>query len=586
MKQIESKIMGTEFIVRFLKNHAAVSHVFTYAGGTSAWLLDAIAQSENIEVMPMRHEQNAAFAADGYARVSGRLGVAATMSGPGATNLVTGIADAFFDSIPVLFLTSQVTTGTYKFDRPVRQLGYQETDIVSIVKPITKSAKMLTNATDMVNEFRKGIGVASSGRPGPILIDIPSDVQRLEVLESELSIAPTLDLGRAASEIEVKAALELINASTRPILLVGGGVRTSNTQKLLIEFAECFQIPVVVSLMGKDSFPNDHPLFVGFIGSYGNRYANLALANCDLVIALGSRMDSRQTANPKTFARSAKKIHVEIDKNELNNTVICEVSINAHLKSFFEKALQKSLSQEKNKYCDWLKYIREVKTEFLNEDFGSDELINPKAFLRRLSEMTNGNEVFLPDVGNHQMWSAQELKIKENQRFLTSGGLGTMGFAIPAGIGAHFACRDLPIIALVGDGGFQMSIPELQTIAHNQVPIKIIVFNNQILGLMWHFQSENFISGRHPATEEGYSCPDVQKIASAYGISSRKIEDNDSVENAIQWLLSTHGPAILELCIHPSWAGYPKIKPGNPLEVQIPEVEKERLARYMLIPMV
>ena len=576
---------GTDMIVKYLIEHASVSHVFTYAGGTSAWLLDAIARAQGISVLPMRHEQNAAFAADGYARASGRLGVAATMSGPGATNLVTGIADAFFDSVPVLFLTSQVTTGTYKFDRPVRQLGYQETDIVSIAKPITKSAKLVVNESEMISEFRKGIALAMSGRLGPVLLDIPSDVQRFDVLESELSIAPTFESRRVASDMEVRAALDLIITAKRPLILVGGGVRSSNTQRLLFDFVERLQIPVVVSLMGKDSFPNDHPLFVGYIGSYGNRYANLTLANCDLVIALGSRMDSRQTANPKTFARAAKKIHVDVDKNELNNTVISEVAIHAHLQSFFEKALQNSKPQSSDKYGDWLAYITGVKTEFANEDFGSAELVNPKAFLRKFSEFTKGGEIFLTDVGNHQMWAAQELKVKANQRFLTSGGLGTMQFAIPAGIGAHFACPDSPIIAFVGDGGFQMSIPELQTIVHNQVPIKIVVFNNRILGLMWHFQNENFSSGRHPATEEGYSCPDVQKIALAYGIPSQKIEDNSSVDKSIEWLLSVKGPAILELSIHASWAGYPKVKPGNPLEGQLPDIEKDRLARYMLIPM-
>jgi len=576
---------GTDFIVQYLMKHEAVSHVFTYAGGTNAWLLDTLHRTDGISYVPMRHEQNAAFAADGYARASGRLGVAATMSGPGATNLVTGIADAFFDSVPVLFLTSQVTTGTYKFDRPVRQLGYQEADIVSIGRPITKYAMMARTGDEMVVMLRKSISIARSGRPGPVLLDIPSDVQRYEVTAGELATGPVLGNDPVASDTEVKASLDLISSANRPIVLVGGGVRTSGASALLMEFVNRLQVPVVVSLMGKDVFPHHHPLFVGFLGSYGNRYANIALANCDLVIALGSRLDSRQTANPKTFARAAKKIHVDIDPNELNNTMVTDLAIHSHLRCFFEKILLVAEPQASERYANWLNYIREVKAEFDIDGVGSEENVNPKAFFRQLSEISEGSEIFILDVGNNQMWAAQELGIRDGQRFLASGGLGTMGFAIPAGMGAYFACPGRQIVSIVGDGGFQMSIPELETIVHNHIPIKIIVLNNGVLGLMWHFQNENFPGG-HPATEEGYSCPDIQKIASAYGIVSMRLEDNLRVKDAVGWLLSAEGPALLEVVVHQSWAGYPKVKPGNPLEVQMPEVSSERLRKYMLIPMV
>ncbi|MDD2653677.1 MAG: thiamine pyrophosphate-binding protein [Candidatus Omnitrophica bacterium] len=576
---------GVDFILHYLINHEKVSHVFTYAGGTNAWLLDAISKTDGIDFIAMRHEENAAFAADGYARASGRLGVAATMSGPGATNLITGIADTYFDSVPVLFLTSQVTTSTYKFERPVRQLGYQETDIVSVVKPITKYASLASTEKEMAEMLKKSIAIAKFGRPGPSLLDIPSDIQRREVNEEELNSPVILEQDNPVFDKELDTILDLIQSSKRPVVLVGGGVRISKSHDLLVKFAEYLQLPVVVSLMGKDSFPHDHPLFVGFIGSYGNRYANLTLANCDLVIALGSRLDSRQTANPKTFARAAKKIHVDIDRNELNNTIKCDVAIQSDLRIFLEKVLKSIKPQDKGKNQDWLKYIKNVKADFDIDGVGSDKGVNPKKFLRSLSELANSNAIFLTDVGNNQVWSAQELKIKSEQRFLTSGGLGTMGFAIPAGIGAYFACPDRQIIAIVGDGGFQMSLPELQTIVHNRVPIKIIVLNNKILGLMWHFQNENFSGGKHPATEDGYSCPDVRKIAQAYGIESKRIASNPDIADGLKWLLSHNGPAILELDVHYSWAGYPKIKPGNPLEGQLPEVEKERISKYMLIPL-
>jgi len=573
---------GTDFIIQYLMKHEAVSHVFTYAGGTNAWLLDALHRTKGISYIPMRHEQNAAFAAEGYARASGLLGVALTMSGPGATNLVTGIADAFFDSIPVLFLTGQVTTTTYKFHKPIRQLGYQETDIVSIVKSITKSAMMAMSEKEMTMMLRKSISIAKADRPGPVLLDIPTDIQRREVDTKELTIKPVVSSNPHANSDEIDQALHLIKNSRRPVALIGGGVRAAESCQLLLEFINRFQIPVVVSLRGKDALPHNHPLFVGFIGSYGNRYANLTLANSDLVIALGSRLDSRQTADPKTFAREAKKIHVDIDFNELNNTVIADLAIHSHLKSFFEQILMKDSLKSSFQRKEWLKYIQEVKNAFAVDGIGEAQQVDPKAFLRMLSKAAVGNEIFLADVGNQQMWTAQELSLKGDQRFLTSSGLGTMGFSIPAGVGAYYACPDRNIVSIVGDGGFQMSIPEIETIVSNKVPLKIIVFNNNILGLMWHFQNENFPAG-HPATEDKYSCPDVQKIASAYGLASKRLENNIEAEEGIRWLLSSDGPALLEVVVHPSWAAYPKVKPGNPLEGQLPEVDKNLLAQYMLI---
>jgi len=575
----------TEFIVEYLKKHEKLSHVFTYAGGTNAWLLDVLHKSSNIGYIPMRHEQNAAFAAEGYARAGERLGVVLTMSGPGATNLVTGIANAFFDSVPVLYLTGQVTSMTYKFDNPVRQLGYQETDIVSIVKPITKNAVMARTETEVASFLQKSISIARSGRPGPVLLDLPTDVQRKEVTCAKLDVKPICENGPCASNIKIGSVIKLIQASKRPIILAGGGVRVSGTCDLLMEFADRFQIPVVASLMGKDSFPNDHPLFVGFIGSYGNRYANLSLANCDLVIALGSRLDSRQTANPKTFARAAKIVHVDIDLCELENAALSDLSIHSDLRKFFEKILRFNDNQiDVDARLEWKKYIRLVKAEFYTEPAASRKKINPKLFLRKLSDLSAGNEIFTADVGNNQMWAAQELKIKKDQRFIVSGGLGSMGFAIPAAIGAHFACPDRPVISIVGDGGFQMSTPELETIVSNNIPVKIIVFNNNVLGLMWHFQGENFDNG-HPATEDGYSCPDIQKVASAYGLPCMKLENERQMLKGISWILSAKGPALLEVMVDRSWAAYPKVKPGNPIEIQLPKISKKKQCKYMLIPL-
>ena len=261
-----------------------------------------------------------------------------------------------------------------------------------------------------------------------------------------------------------------------------------------------------------------------------------------------------------------------------------DLAIHCHLRDFFTEILSVAKPEKSKRYTEWLNYIRDVKAEFDIDGVGGKENVNPKTFFRQLSDSSTGREIFLADVGNHQMWAAQELRVRKGQRFLVSSGLGTMGFAIPAGIGAYFACPDRPIISIVGDGGFQMSTPELETIVHNHIPIKIVVINNGILGLMWHFQNENFPEG-HPGTADGYSCPDVQKIATAYGLASMRLKDNSHIKDGISWLLSAKGSALLEVVVHPSWAGYPKVNPGNPLEGQRPEIARGRLERYMLIPM-
>jgi acetolactate synthase-1/2/3 large subunit len=578
-------MLVTDFIINYLMKHEKVTHVFTYAGGTDAPILNTLYHTKGICYIPTRHEQAASIAAIGYALASERLGVAVSMSGPGATNMVTGVADAWFDSVPILYLTGQVTRTSYKFDNPARQIGYQETDIVSIVKSITKKAELVIEKDKIPDSLRQFLSKAISGRPGPVLLDIPFDTLREDISEEGLNKQVILEEKPKVSSVIVDTFLKLVSESTRPLIIAGGGIRTREARDLLLQLAENLQIPVVTSLNGKDSFPNDNPLYFGFIGAYGNRYSNIAMANSDLLIAIGSRLDSRQTSNPKYFARAAYIVHVDIDRNELNNNIKADIAVHADLIDLMKKILEKTRPIDRSKYKDWKEYFAKLKKEFdvVNDCKGTTKNVHPKQFLLELSKQNNEKTIYLADVGNNQMFAAQSLIVKKNQRFITSGGLGTMGFALPASIGARFGSMDSLIIPIMGDGGFQMALQELQTIMQFNLPIKIIILNNNILGLMKVFQDENY-EGAYPATVDCYSAPNLEKVAYAYGLKFKKVETTEEAINFIPEFLKEKGPFILEVCIHKDWTGYPKMRGGFPIEYQNPPIPDEKLKEFMLIP--
>ncbi|MFH1800841.1 MAG: thiamine pyrophosphate-binding protein [Candidatus Omnitrophota bacterium] len=575
-----------DFIVKYLAEAAGIKHVFTFAGGTSAMLLDSIVRHGGMQVVPMRHEENVALAADGYSRIKQDIGFALTMSGPGATNMITGIAQSYFDSSPVFYLTGNVVTATYKYDLPLRQKGYQETDIVTLVKPITKKACFVDDISQVANELRSALRECVSGRPGPCLYDIPFDTQKLEVEDAEMNAEYQLAVKTSLREDEYLKVIELLRAAKKPLLLVGGGIHTSGTSAKLTAFARKFKIPVVASLLGKDAFPNDDELYTGFIGSYGNRHANRVLDAADLLIALGTRIDSRQTANVKHFMKNKKIIHVDVDRDVIGSTVTPTVGIHMDLADFFQdfEQFEKSIPLRWTTSPAWLNAIKKVR-ELLRTDTTTDQGdLNPKSFLRKLSVACPPGTIYSIDVGSHQMWSAQSLVLKEGDRILYSGGLGTMGYAIPAAIGAAFAAPERQVVVVAGDGGFQMSIPELQTIYEFKLPIKMVVMNNGILGLMKNFQDENF-NGRYPATVTGYSVPDVVKIAQAYGLASTSINKDSQIEEGIEWLKQQVGPAILEVKVPREWGPYPKVMPGGGLDKQhppLPDVVESAIVKELL----
>jgi len=561
-----------------------VTHIFEICGGALGHLLDSLYGRNDIRTVSMHHEMAAAIAAEGYARAGENIGVAMATSGPGATNLITGIGSCYFDSIPCLFITGQVNTYEYKYGKPVRQIGFQETDIVSIVKPIVKSAVLVSDPKDTRKILENAIVTAKTGRPGPVLIDLPLNIQRSEI-EPSIQHADKLPSSGSAIPDEklISHIKNLIESSSRPLILAGGGVRSSKAPKELFDFAHAAGMPVVVSLMGLDSFPHDDPLYVGMIGTYGNRYANLAVANADFIIALGTRFDTRQTGtDPETFARAAKIIHVDIDAHELNNKIKVDLPVQMDVKAFLRSLNRHSRNFFKRDYTPWLAWIHKNKMNYSHDCTGDQETISPSHFLQKVSEALPENAIICVDVGQNQMWAAQIIEVKKDQRFLTQGGMASIGSALPMAIGASFAQPDRMVVVITGDGGFQLNIQELQTVYHHDLPIKIILLNNSGYGMIRQFQ-EQYFGGRLQSSVIGYSNPDFQKVVSAYNIPGRRICTTAEIGPALESLFSDAKPGFLEVVIHEKFRVVPKLSVNKPVEDQEPELSREELRSAMII---
>ena len=582
----------SDYVVEFISRQG-VHHVFELIGGAITHLIDSIHNRSDVECVSVHHEQTGAFAAEAYARINGRLGVAMATSGPGALNMVTGIGSCWFDSVPCLFITGQVNTYEYKFDRPLRQIGFQETDIVSIVKPITKYAELITEPQLIRYHLEKAVWLAQNGRPGPVLLDIPMNIQRAEIEPDELLGFFESDEKDTRTDIpvfdmkSVKSVADLIKKAQRPVILVGGGVRTSGGIKELQTLVEKSGIPVVSTLMGLDALPHDNSSFFGMIGSYGNRYSNMTLANCDTLLILGARLDSRQTGTrADTFARAATKIHIDIDPNELNTKVIVEHALNADVKEFLI-ALNKELDGViKTFLSSWYEVINGYRTKYPTRD-DAQELsgIDPNRFMELLCEQCVEGDVICLDVGQNQMWAAQSFRLKKAQRMLISGGLGAMGFSLPAALGASKALPGQRIVSLSGDGGIQINIQDLEVIVSQQLPVKIVVFNNNCLGMVRQFQ-DIYFGGRQQSTVLGYGCPDLLKIAAAYGLPVFTISTLDRAEAIIAEAFAIDGPAYIELKLEQNTVVNPKLVVNRPIEDMSPHIDRKELAEAMLIDLV
>ncbi len=576
----------SDFVVNFLISEG-ITHIFEVCGGSLAHLLDSLYDRTDISTVSMHHEMAASIAAEGYSRASENIGVAMATSGPGATNMITGIGSCFFDSIPCLFITGQVNTYEFKFSRPVRQVGFQETDIVNIIKPLTKKATLITDENKIKYCLAQSINIAKKARPGPVLLDIPLNIQRANIDPLSLEIFPQKST-QIANQIEassVNRVAKLIKSSQRPIVLAGGGVRLSRAQNELLKFVDMSGIPVVTSLMGLDSFPHDNPMFVGMIGTYGNRYANLTIANSDLVLALGTRLDTRQTGTrPETFARGGKIVQVDIDPFELDNKIKADLPINADVKQFLTELIELNLDYDKNSASLWLEKINQFKAKYPSFTTPSSSIIEPNYFVHLLSKFIPEDAIICVDVGQNQMWSAQSLEIKGSQRFLTQGGMASMGSALPMAIGASFAKPGKLIVVITGDGGFQLNIQELQTVYHHNLPLKIILLNNNCYGMVRQFQ-EQYFDSRFQSTVIGYSSPDFQDVVRAYKIPSIKITRNTEICDTLKSFFLHEGPIFLEVKIEMNSRVTPKLSVNKPVEDQDPFLSREELKSNLLIDM-
>ena len=562
----------SQYIAHFLKSKG-VHCVFELSGGMIMDLIDTLHLEGGIDIINVQHEQNAAFAADAMGRLSGIPGVAIATSGPGAINLLTGVGSCFFDSSPAVFITGQVKTNEQKGDKNLRQLGFQETDIVSMAAPITKFAFQVRTAEEIPSVLEKAFRIAVEGRPGSVLVDIPMDLFRAMIYSTTILSAPRVD--EKSYEIDGQIMEELLRAMRRakkPLILIGGGVRASGAIHLYKQLVALLNMPVVWSLLASDCIPCDDPNSVGMIGTYGNRWANLALAEADFLLVLGSRLDIRQTgANTDSFKADRTIYHVSVEQEEINNRVQGCHPIVADMKVFINSMLSLLGGEKFPHNQSWMKLISELKNEWPDiAELRNIRGINPNCFMHKLSE-TKQAAVYTVDVGQHQMWAAQSIEIYEGQRFLTSGGMGAMGFALPAAIGAAFSTnRDKPIVVIAGDAGFQLSIQELQTVVRNRLPIKIVVINNRCHGMTRQFQ-ETYFEGRYQATVWGYDTPDFVKVARAYGIEGAMIKDVEEIEGALMALwLDPLQPYLLEVMVDTYTNVYPKMAFGKPISEMEP----------------
>lgn len=569
------RMKASDYIAEFLRVQQ-IPHVFEVAGGMITHLLDSIYRLGNTNIISVHHEQAAAFAADACGRSTGKPGIALATSGPGATNLLTGIGSCYFDSSPAIFITGQVNIHEQKGDRKIRQLGFQETDIVSMAEPITKKCYRVESADQIESILIEAYQCAINGRPGPVLIDIPMNLQRAEIEVAPIEVIEREMLDTNFESIEdqipgiqplsmtIESLAATIKASKKPLILAGGGINSGQAKKEFLKFVELVQVPVITSLMGLDVIPFDHPLRIGMIGTYGNRWANIAFGSADLIIIMGSRLDIRQTGANLDIFEDKTIFHIDCEEGEINNRIKNCIPVLADIKHFLNKALTQLKTETFTLCHKWHQEIDSLKTLWPDTNELKDcKGINPNVFMHSLSKASKNAVAYLADVGNHQMWAAQSLEIAAHQSFLTSGGMGAMGFALPAAIGASLSSNKKPVVTIIGDGSFQFNIQELQTIVRNKLPIKIVIINNQALGMIRQFQ-DSYFEGRYQSTYWGYSVPDFSAIATAYGIPAKTISHMDEINGAVDWMWEDHNSAaLLHVMIDTHTNVYPKIAFGK-----------------------
>jgi acetolactate synthase-1/2/3 large subunit len=547
----QRQMTGAEIFVRSLIEEK-VDIVFGYPGGAVIGIYDALHDISDIKHILTRHEQGAVHAAEGYAKASGKPGVALVTSGPGATNTVTGIADAYMDSIPIVVFTGQVALKLIGND------AFQEADIVGITRPITKHNYLVRDVNELASTIKEAFYVATTGRPGPVLVDLPKDIM---AMKTTFNYPKSVKMRSYIPHTEghqkqLDKAISLIAKAKRPVLYVGGGTILSNAADELTKFAHKTKIPVTTTLHGLGAFPETDELSLGMLGMHGTWYSNTAVNYCDLLIAVGARFDDRVTGKTDAFAPEAKKIHIDIDPSNISKNVKVDVPIVGDVKKILQQLLPSVTALDTK---DWVQTIKNWKEEHPLR-YRKGKYIRMQHVIQEISEQTKGKAVMVSDVGQHQMWMAQFYQYVYPRTHLTSGGLGTMGFSLPASMGAAFARKDFPIISMSGDGGIQMNVQELATIREHNVPVKILIMNNGYLGMVRQWQ-ELFWRKRYSHVE--MFGPDFVKLAEAYGIPGFRATLADDVESVVKKMLAIDGPVLVEFKVVKEDNVYPMIPAGQ-----------------------
>jgi len=555
----EKMIKGARILLECL-SRLGINEIFGYPGGAVIPIYDELYSFKEIKHYFARHEQGAVHEADGYARSTGKVGACLATSGPGATNLVTGIMTAHMDSIPLLVITGQVSSSLLGKD------AFQESDIVGITVPITKNNYLVQDIKDLPRILKEAYYIASTGRPGPVLVDIPRDIQLQEIpydefnkiYENHFSLEgynPVYEGHKG----QIKTAIKMIKDSKKPLIIAGAGILKAHAYEELKEFVEKTNIPVAMTLLGLGSFSGNHELALGMIGMHGTTYANYAANEADLIIAAGMRFDDRVTGNPQKFVPNAKIIHIDIDPAEIGKNKLIDVPIVGDLKNVLTDLNEKA---PKVSYDEWLKQIKKWKKEYsLTYRKTEDDILIPQEILSEIDKITKGNVIVATDVGQHQMWAAQYLTFNNPYSILTSGGAGTMGFGLPAAIGAQVANPNKKVLAVVGDGGFQMTFQELMLIKEYNLPVKIFIINNSYLGMVRQWQ-ELFHEKRYSSVDLSYN-PDFIKIGEAYGIKSIQLKNKKDLKKNLKKILESDEAVLVECIVEKEENVYPMIPAGK-----------------------
>lgn len=582
----------SDYVAAFLARQG-VTHVFAISGGACLHLIDSIAKAEGIEYVCPHHEQAGAMAADAYARTTGRLGAAISTSGPGATNMITGICCAFYDSVPVIYITGQVATFRLKRDTGVRQLGFQETDIVEMCRPITKYAVQLTDPSRVRHELEKAVHIATSGRPGPVLIDIPDNLQREDVDVDGMTgfTAPPTVAAESDLRDVARRTLELLRKSSRPILIYGWGIRLARGDAAATAFLERSRLPVVPTWGAVDLVPSHAPNYVGTFGLHGTRYGNFAVQNSDCIVAIGTRLDTHETGTPlSSFGREARKVVVDIDPAELAKFpgfgLTIDLPVEADARRFLEALLRELDGTELPDISAWRERIRQWREQFsiCPPANYSRDCVDPYVFVKTLSGVLKADATVAIDTGCAVAWFMQAFESKPGQRVFSALNNTPMGYALPAAIGASFALGGKPVVCLIGDGGLMMNIQELATIMHHRLPVKVIVLNNHGYSMIQQTQDQ-WLGSRYHASSEvgGLSFPDFVTIAQAHRMAAARVERNAGLAAAIERAVAHPGPFLCDVALDPAERVIPQVTFGRPIEDAGPLLTRDVFLRNMLV---